>query len=142
MKKKAPKRRVPQKRTAKKSDPVGPHDGLQELPEFRVTLERLKKGETAYPNGSDVPHDKYLGQRSKFGGRPDRIEGSEDPVCKYCGEAMVFVAQIDSVEHNSSTNPHAVEDWIDQKWMFVDAGMIYVYFCFECGAPTAEIESY
>jgi len=46
---------------------------------------------------------------------------------------MTFVAQIDSVEHAWESNPHAVDALSDdQKWMFGDVGMIYVFHCFDC----------
>jgi len=54
---------------------------------------------------------------------------------------MTFVAQIDSVEHDWASNPHRVDALSDdQKWMFGDVGMIYVFFCFDCLQPHAEFE--
>ena len=54
---------------------------------------------------------------------------------------MTFVAQIDSVEHQWKSNPHSVDALSDdQKWMFGDVGMIYVFFCFNCLEPHAEFE--
>jgi hypothetical protein len=54
---------------------------------------------------------------------------------------MTFVAQIDSVEHQWSSNPHSVNALSkDQKWMFGDVGMIYVFFCIECCQAHAEFE--
>ncbi|MEQ9069061.1 MAG: hypothetical protein RLO18_20175 [Gimesia chilikensis] len=105
------------------------------LPEYRVSLERVKEGEEAYPKGEDIPHYEYQGQRTKLGGSPDWIQGNEEewPGCPHCKNKMRFVAQIDSVEHDWNSNPHRVDSLSeDQKWMFGDVGMIFVFFCFEC----------
>src|SRR5687767_2707177 len=101
---------------------------MRKLPEFRVSLTRLKRGERAYP----AVHAE--GQRTKLGGDPDYIQGDRPvPKCPECGTSMMFVAQIDSVEHDSDTNPHAVDALSGkQKWMFGDVGMIYVFFCEKC----------
>lgn len=106
---------------------------MKTLPEFRVTLTRLKGGETAYP--TEGPHYEYHGQRTKLGGAPDWDQHDETPMCAECDQPMTFVAQIDSVEHDWKSNPHAVDSRSDdQNWMFGDVGMIYVFFCFDCGA--------
>lgn len=115
---------------------------MEPLPEFRVTLTRLKPGEQAYPQGDDVPSRKTRGQRTKLGGKPDWLQGERQaPMCPTCKQPMAFVAQIDSVEHYSSSNPHSVSALSDdQKWMFGDVGMIYVFFCFNCLKAYAEFE--
>src|SRR5690349_17495075 len=99
---------------------------MKSLPEFRVTLTRLKKGESAYPISDDAPHHEYQGRRTKLGGAPDWGQNENFPVCDSCKKKMTFVAQIDSVEHQSKSNPHSVPAGSkDQKWMFGDVGMIY-----------------
>jgi len=109
---------------------------METLPEFRVTLTRLKEGETAYP--IDGPYYECHGQRTKLGGVPDWIQTDELPFCSNCGARMSFVAQIDSVEHEWKSNPHSVDALSDhQKWMFGDVGMIYVFFCFECSTTSS-----
>ena len=116
---------------------------MDQLPEFRVTLERVREGETAYPRGADVRSYKYLGQRTQLGGAPDYMQQAQDarPACSTCGKDMTFVAQIDSVEHQSPNNPHGVDALSDErKWMFGDVGMIYVFFCFTCLEPAAYFE--
>jgi hypothetical protein len=114
---------------------------MEELPEFRVSLERVPEGETAYPRGKDIPHYEYQGRRTKLGGKPDWMQAPEGtcPTCPKCGEDATFVAQIDSVEHKWRSNPHAM-DYGEQKWMFGDVGMIYVFFCFDCLTPVAVFE--
>ena len=114
---------------------------VQKLPEFRVSLTQLKRNESAYPKGDDIPHYEYHGRRTKLGGDPDYCQGDRDlPKCSQCGNRMTFVAQIDSVEHQWKSNPHAVEDFDDRKWMFGDVGMIYVFFCFGCLESRSEFE--
>ena len=104
---------------------------MRTLPEFRVSLTRLQSGETAY--STDGPHYENQGQRTKLGGNPDWIQSEDAPLCPDCDELMSFVAQVDSVEHQWKSNPHSVDALShDQKWMFGDVGMIYVFFCFEC----------
>ncbi|MFM7739413.1 MAG: hypothetical protein ACKO9H_08425 [Planctomycetota bacterium] len=116
---------------------------MNKLPEFRVTLTRLQEGEQAYPIGGEVPHYEYQGRRTKLGGDPDYTQGDDTPPkCAKCKKAMTFVAQIDSVEHDWSSNPHRIDCLAkpkdgQEKWMFGDAGMNYVFFCFDCLKPLA-----
>ena len=104
------------------------------LPEFRVKLERVEEGDTAYPVGDNIPYHNYIGQRTKLGGEPDWIQEGGPVDCPTCRRRMVFVAQIDSIENSSASNPHSVDPQSgDQLWMFGDAGMIYVFSCPFCG---------
>lgn len=103
-----------------------------ELPEFSVKLIRVKDGDSL------ECHE--LGQRTKFGGLPNRIQdGAPWPTCPHCHADLSFVAQIDSIEHQCNQNPHSVDAGSNgQKWMFGDVGMIYVYYCFDCGHAEAD----
>ena len=93
----------------------------------------MREGETAYPIGDEIPRYEYLGRRTKLGGDPDWDQNDEIPVCDNCKQSMTFVAQVDSVEHESNSNPHSVSALSEErKWMFGDVGMIYVFFCFGC----------
>lgn len=110
---------------------------MEILPAFKLILERLRSPDDLYPDPSlDGKIDwliAKLGERSKFGGEPDWIQDYEEMHCDSCKKDMVFVAQIDSIEQQSSSNPHSVNALSpDQKWMFGDVGMIYVFFCKEC----------
>src|SRR4051794_22092768 len=93
------------------------------LPEIRVVLERVKKGEQTVSLG----YPENLGLRTKLGGKPDWIQSDETPECESCGEPMDFVAQIDSVEHESEHNPLSKPALGHQDYMFGDVGMIYVF---------------
>jgi len=106
-----------------------------QLREYKILLERLPAGKTVDPNKN--------GERSKFGGKPDWIQYDEVPVCTSCKTEMVFIAQLDSIEHQSDTNPHSIDPISpEQQYMFGDVGMFYVFFCFECGEPGIVFQSY
>ena len=98
------------------------------LNEYRVGLELVKRGEKAVP--LDYPDN--LGLRTKLGGKPDWIQTDETPECDECGEAMRFIAQIDSVEHQNEHNPLMDQPPKHIDFMFGDVGMIYVFYCFDC----------
>ena len=101
------------------------------LREYRVLLQRVPVGEPA------IDPDR-LGERSKLGGMPDWVQNDETPRCTGCGELMTFVGQLDSVEHQSTDNPHSINALSsDQEFMFGDVGMIYVFFCKDCLEPVA-----
>jgi len=113
----------------------------KELPEIKVKLERCMPGERAVPEQSEEMSN--LGLRTKLGGKPDEIQDDEIPVCNSCGEKMVFIAQIDSIEHWSDNNPlsrNPIEE--EQNYMFGDVGMIYVWFCFECCETKSTFQCY
>jgi hypothetical protein len=74
-----------------------------------------------------------LGVRTKFGGSPDWEQNEHDVLCPECKKEMSFVCQIDSFQHDSEHNPNRVDCLShEQKFMFGDVGMIYIFFCFEC----------
>jgi len=75
------------------------------LREYRVTLQRMRKGERAVP----LDYPDINGIATKLGGKPIWIQGDETPRCPYCKKQMPFVAQIDSVEHMQKLNPHAID---------------------------------
>ncbi len=67
-----------------------------------------------------------LGKRSKFGGAPDWIQNDETPKCECCKKKMEFVAQLDSIDYTGFAQKNI-------EYMFGDVGMIYVFFCKNCG---------
>src|SRR5437870_5543849 len=108
------------------------------LAEIRVTLQRVPPGERAVAGD----HNESLGLRTKLGGEPDWIQYEETPTCPHCGRLMPFVAQIDSVEHDSDHNPLRRNCLDDQDYMFGDVGMIYVFFCYDCCQPASVHQCY
>ena len=106
------------------------------LREYRVKIIPAEEAKRlpGYPNN--------LGCRTKFGGMPDEIHDPKPPPeCPCCTAPMHFIAQIDSFEHMSSSNPNE-KHWNEQHFMFGDVGMIYVWFCFDCCWPHATMETY
>jgi len=99
------------------------------LPEIKVTLSRVSTGERAVPYN----YPESIGIGTKLGGKPDWIQRPEVPVCQTCKNEMVFIGQIDSVEHQNNLN-HLARDRIadEQDYMFGDVGKIYVFFCYDC----------
>ena len=84
-------------------------------------------------DGESAVHPKQLGERSKLGGVPNWEQADETPECPNCAQEMTFIAQIDSIEQQSKTNPHSISELSkDQQYMFGDVGLIYVFFCFDC----------
>lgn len=80
---------------------------------------------------SDGTVDKFdYGKRSKFGGSPDWLQNDETPKCPYCRKKMDFVAQIDSIDYTGYANPNS-------EYMFGDVGMIYIFFCKNCGCSSS-----
>ena len=105
------------------------------LREYRMMFVRVPEGEKA------VPDPKKLGLRSKLGGTPDWDQEGETPTCPECEEKMSFVAQIDSIEHDSKHNPHAIDALSDhQQYMFSDVGMLYVFCCFNCNTTASVMQ--
>ena len=112
--------------------------GPRRLAELRVRLERVSEGERAVELG--YPDD--LGLRTKLGGDPDWVQDEDTPVCDCCGQPMSFVAQIDSIEHQNRLNPLSRPALGEKDYMFGDVGMLYVFYCFDCGNPTCFEQSF
>jgi len=104
---------------------------MKSLPEYRIRFDQI-------PSKAAPVDLERLGERSKLGGKPDWEQESETPFCPHCGEEMTFIAQIDSFNHDSETNPHRIDCLSDEpRYMFGDVGKIYIFFCFECCEPKA-----
>ena len=66
-----------------------------------------------------------IGTRSKLGGTPDWLQGSQVPSCS-CDQPMSFYGQLDS---------------IGDSICLADCGMIYVFVCFDCFESRAVFQS-
>jgi putative addiction module component (TIGR02574 family) len=111
----------------------------RKLPEIRVILQRVAPGERAV--ALDYPDS--LGVRTKLGGEPDWAQGDQTPRCDSCGIPMTFVAQIDSIEHDNRHNPLRRDcRGGHQDYMFGDVGMIYLFYCFDCGQTACLEQGY
>ena len=105
------------------------------LRELRIDLRNLESGDTGSLN---YPLEE-TGWRSKLGGKPDWIQSDYTPDCPSCSDPMHFVYQIDSIDHVLRDN------WSNGErptYMFGDAGMIYVFFCFECSETESVFQCY
>ena len=94
------------------------------LQEYRVTLERMQRGKRSVPPIKKGNYD-HVGMRTKLGGKPDWIQNDETPECPDCDDTMWFVGQIDSLD--AAYGAPRKKDF-----MFGDAGMLYIFFCFDC----------
>ena len=98
----------------------------KQLKEYRMLFEAVQKGENAI--NLDL-----LGLRSKLGGKPDWEQYDETPSCPSCKSEMVFIGQIDSIEHDEEHNIHRIDCLSDnQEYILGDVGLIYIFLCFEC----------
>ena len=96
------------------------------LKEYRLEFIKI-------PFGEDPINPSALGLRSKLGGEPVWEQTNETPICSSCNNEMSFIAQIDSIEHDSEENTNRIDCLSDdQEYMFGDVGIIYVFFCFDC----------
>jgi hypothetical protein len=100
----------------------------ENLREYVVALTECPSRQSTIPSDGQ---ESTRGTATKLGGEPNWLQGDERPQCPHCKQSMVFVAQIDSIEHRTESNPHS-KPIEHQHWMFGDAGMIYVFFCFSC----------
>lgn len=85
----------------KHSHPMPKKPQKKLLPEIKVTLARCAWGQCAV----SLKYPENLGLRTKLGGEPDWIQEPETPFCAECDTPLTFVAQIDSVEHESDQEP-------------------------------------
>jgi uncharacterized protein YwqG len=97
---------------------------MSNLPKYRITL---------VPD-FDGPDDQRLGLRSKLGGTPTWEQNDETPSCTNCKKPLAFVAQLDSISLPDDDNPRGFDGLPeDRRYIFGDVGLIYVFFCFDCG---------
>lgn len=107
----------------------------KQLSEVRIVLQRLEPGEKALLF-DDLHSGDALGKRSKLGGKPDWIQSPEETMCQYCQEEMTFIAQIDSIDDSAQI------DYSEAEYMFEDVGMLYIFYCFECGETATFCQGY
>ena len=65
--------------------------------------------------------------RHRLGGRPEAIQPLEYPRCPDCRDQMTFYGQLDS---------------LNDEFCIADAGLVYVFLCFECYEAVAIVDSY
>jgi uncharacterized protein len=108
-------------RTPRKDEPTTQKQAS--LPAFQIRLEPLSDEAAGL-------HFKWasseIGTRHKFGGDPDLLDPNAWPTCQACRKRMTFIAQLDSV---------------GDELVFADVGMVYVFYCFDCGEAGAILRS-
>jgi hypothetical protein len=94
------------------------------IPTFRLLREPADDLAAALPRFKWAPS--YVGTRHQLGGDPTFIQAANFPSCPACGQQMTFYGQLDSINDEIS---------------IADAGMVYVFICFEDFSATALIQS-
>src|SRR4051794_30722207 len=94
------------------------------IPPFRLIPEPLS------PEAENLPEFKWappeLGHRHRLGGEPEWLQGDATPACRECGERMTFYGQLDSVS---------------DEFALADAGLVYVFVCFNDFQAQAIVQS-
>jgi hypothetical protein len=97
---------------------------LVKIPPFRLRPEPLTNEAATLSKfkwaGAEV------GTRPQLGGEPTFLQAPEHPSCPVCGLEMTFYGQLDSVNDDIT---------------IADAGMVYVFMCFEDFTTTALVQS-
>jgi hypothetical protein len=93
-----------------------PHFNLVAVPADNEALS-LRRSEWLSPE---------IGTRHKIGGEPDFIMDEPTPICS-CGSTMTFYAQLDS---------------LNDDVMIGDAGLIYIFLCFDCFESKSLVQSH
>lgn len=95
------------------------------IPAFKLTAEplddearKIEKSEWAAPE---------IDTRHQLGGEPLFIQKAKWPVCNGCGQKMTFYGQLGS---------------ISDEICLADAGLVYVFVCFDCFQSASFIQSY
>lgn len=90
------------------------------IPAFKLSPEPLTDAAAALPKFKWA--DPEIGTRHQLGGDPTFIQAAEFPSCPACGAPMTFYGQLDS---------------INDDICIADAGMVYVFICFDDFTATA-----
>ena len=97
---------------------------MKQIPPFRLVPQPLNdEASRLLPFKWAAPD---VGKRHKLGGAPDFIQAAEWPECPGCNSAMTFYGQFDS---------------INDEFCIADAGMIYVFLCFDCYRTVSVVQS-
>jgi hypothetical protein len=97
---------------------------MKEIPPFRLVPEPLTDEAASLAPFKWASAE--VGSRHRLGGQPERSDAVDAPTCPSCREPMTFYGQFDSVNDDYSV---------------ADAGLIYVYLCFDCFEAAALVDS-
>ncbi len=87
------------------------------IPAFRLIPEPLSEDAAALLQRPPYV-DPSIGERHRLGGTPDLLQEEDWPTCATCREPMTFYAQLDAIPSGG--------------FDLADAGLIYVFVCFDC----------
>jgi hypothetical protein len=97
---------------------------VRDIPPFRLVPEPLTE------EAAELPGFKWagpeVGKRHRLGGEPSFLQQLEHPRCSSCSEDMTFYGQLDS---------------INDEIVLADAGLVFVFVCFDCFTSTSFIQS-
>lgn len=98
---------------------------MKQIPPFRLVPEPLTE------EAAELPGFKWaaaeVGKRHQLGGEPTFIQSADYPPCVDCGATMTFYGQLDS---------------INDEYILADAGLVFVFVCFDCFTTTSFVQSY
>ena len=97
---------------------------MKEIPEFRLHVEPVTRAAEALLGFRWAADD--VGRRHRLGGSPTWLQNDETPTCPDCSERMTFYGQLDSIGDDLT---------------IADAGMVYVFVCFNDFAARAIVQS-
>jgi hypothetical protein len=95
------------------------------IPNFKLVPEPMTDEARRLPGFKWAADD--VGKRHQLGGLPARpISDANWPRCPDCDEPMSFYGQLDS---------------INDEFCIADAGLVYIFICFDCNEVKATIDS-
>lgn len=98
---------------------------MRRVPAFRLVPEPLTEEAAELPGFKWADPD--IGTRHRLGGEPSFLQPADHPRCDQCGEVMSFYGQLDS---------------INDEFILADAGLVFVFVCFDCYTSKSFIQSY
>jgi hypothetical protein len=97
---------------------------MRSIPPFRMRPEPMSPEAEALSGFEWAPEE--VGRRHQLGGDAEWLQGDATPVCSECGEKMTFYGQLDS---------------INDDIVLADAGLVYVFVCFDDFQARAIVQS-
>ena len=97
----------------------------KEIPPFRLVPEPMTDAAAALPGFQWAGPE--IGTRHQLGGEPTWIQQPEHAECDTCHEQMTFYGQLDS---------------INDDFVIGDAGIVYLFVCFDCVKTKAILQCY
>lgn len=96
---------------------------MRSIPPFKLIPEPLTEEAAELPGFTWAGPE--VGQRHRLGGQPSLLRAVDPPTCSDCGEPMTFYGQLDS---------------ISDDYVLADAGLVFVFACFDCFTTTSFIQ--